>query len=62
MAAQLEALPAAADEIRTSAATDIPTVVLTALSHWIQLDDPQRVANAVRDLISSLPDKSRVRP
>jgi len=58
MAAQLEALPAAADEIRNAPALDIPTVVLTAPNHWIQLDDPQRVAGAVRDLISSLPDKS----
>jgi pimeloyl-ACP methyl ester carboxylesterase len=60
MAEQLEALPGVAAEMR-AAPPDVPAITLTpnaGAGHWIQLDQPQLVVEAVRRLISSEPDRS----
>jgi hypothetical protein len=54
MAAQLEALPAACDELCAAPPLDgVPVITLTPGAgggHWIQLDQPRLVVDAVRQL------------
>jgi hypothetical protein len=62
MAAQLEALPDAAKEMCGAPAIDgLPVITLTpenGRGHWIQLDDPGVVVEAVRKMVNLQRDKS----
>jgi len=61
MAAQLEALPEAARELCAAPPLEgLPVTTLTAgngRGHWIQLDEPGLVVEAVRDLVNLQRDK-----
>jgi len=56
MAEQLEALPGIAAELLAAPPLQIPVIVLTPPAgggHWIQLDQPSVVIEAVRRLVQS---------